>query len=303
METCEIKHNVGMLTWTAPSMTQDTTKIFRGRYNFVSFNLKMLNDPSIVFIQRIFSFLWLVSATAEHNPDSLWGSQAKFPWHWAIGTITGQNCVHDPHPALLVIPNSSLSGTAQQWKQIWKLFYALGHLLLTALAIGTCFCPATVISLFKKQGVGTQMLRNVLNLPDWNQAVTHFTQAQGKSHPRPGATDSPDVIQCQCSEAKVSENQGITTVTKRQAGQQPPETLSNFLRIHFSTFGLHEEPTKTPEQQNCIWSVRPARSPAVPGRKGSEWGREGVRCAEMSWLQTSRPRSSGQREVRPPGAG
>lgn len=64
------------------------------------------------------------------------------------------------------MPNPGQSGMEQWWKQIWKVFFPLEYLLLSVLAIRTCFYPAIAVisQRDKKKGAGIQMLRNALNL-------------------------------------------------------------------------------------------------------------------------------------------
>lgn len=100
-------------------------------------------------------------------------------------------------------------------------------------------------------------------------------------------------ISSSTSEAKLPQS-GYSSSDQRQAGRQaglqPPETLSNFLRIHFQHLGS----TKS-QQKHTATKVHLKAPPCQ--EEGPERGRAGLGCAGMSRLQTSCPAASRSGEM------
>lgn len=134
-----------MSNWTAPSMTQDTIKIFRD-YNFVSFDLIMLNYPSTVFRKKLFWIPWLVSATAEQNSYSLLGSTGQISLALSSQHHNQAEIGQGPPPGVTSNTNT------KSWP-VWdgamvgvnlEDIFSTGAFIV--LAIRTCFYPTIVVT-------------------------------------------------------------------------------------------------------------------------------------------------------------
>lgn len=112
---------------------------------------------------------------------------------------------------------------------------------------------------------------------DWAEGVTNSTGDHVKNHLPTGAIHLPDFIQGRWSKTP---QPGYSSSDQRQAGLQPPETLSNFLRIHFQHLGSTESQQKhtatevhlkAPCCQQPHRARRKALSGAVPGWDVQGW--------------------------------